>query len=117
MKCPFCKVDSSKAIFESENFIFLLDKNPIIKGHSLLIPKAHIRTENDITKKHLKEYFSITNKAYKYIVDNFKHFPLTFVNAPQDQSVKHLHKHFIPGVFGPFGVLNALREFLAKKET
>ena len=43
--CPFCKIISgeieSKKVYEDELMIGILDINPRIKGHMLLLPKEH----------------------------------------------------------------------------
>ncbi|MCW1312332.1 MAG: HIT domain-containing protein, partial [Candidatus Parvarchaeota archaeon] len=47
-ECVFCKIAKKEIkaslVFETENFIAFLDKSPIFKGHTLLIPKKHIET-------------------------------------------------------------------------
>ncbi len=114
MKCPFCNLSkvANRVIFETKNFTFFYDRNPVVQGHAILIPKNHIRRENEIPKEYEKEYIEANKKAYNHISDEYGNEPLTFTNAPQDQSVQHLHKHFVPGVFGPLGVIKALRESL-----
>ncbi|OGK24135.1 hypothetical protein A2954_06880 [Candidatus Roizmanbacteria bacterium RIFCSPLOWO2_01_FULL_37_12] len=103
-------------IFSTKNFVFFLDNFPIIKGHSLLAPKNHIRKESKIPKDQWSEYIELSNKAYQYIKKKYSRYPLVFINAPQDQSVKHFHKHFIPGYFGYLGVSKALTNFLKENK-
>jgi len=80
----------------------------------MLVPKAHIREESDIKKEQWIEYHEINKKAIDYMKAKYKN-PMIFINAPQDQSVHHFHKHFLPGCFGEHGVDNALRNFLNSK--
>lgn len=117
MKCIFCNLDrkKNKIVFETSNFIFFEAKDPIFKGHSLLAPKIHITEEKKLPKKNWNEFLNISNKAYNFMKKKYKFAPLTFTNPPQQQSIKHLHKHFIPGIFGILGVDKALRNFLIKK--
>lgn len=114
MRCIFCNLnkDSEKIIFETDNFVLLESKYPITDGHSLLIPKKHLRSETEIDSKIINEYKKVYDKAYIYFEKKYKLAPLTFVNPPQDQSVEHLHKHFLPGIFGVLGVEKALRAYL-----
>ena len=116
MKCPFCrfKKRENNLIFESDHFILFKDNRPLIKEHSLLIPKKHIRSEIEIPKDQWAEYMSVSKRAYHYVAKKYGKAPLIFINAPQDQSVKHFHKHFVPGVFGILGVDKALRNFTDK---
>jgi diadenosine tetraphosphate (Ap4A) HIT family hydrolase len=117
MKCPFCdpKRFEKDLIFKTDHFIFFFSNLPIVPGHALLIPKDHIRDENTIPQKYLIEYWKANQQAYVFITNQYASNPLTFMNPPHQQSVPHLHKHFIPGVFGIHGVDFALRSFLAAK--
>lgn len=118
MNCVFCQLQKMKEniVFETDHFIFLQAKFPITKGHHLLITKKHIQTEINIPKSQVEEYMKLNTKAYAYIHRKFK-APLLFINAPQDQSIKHFHKHFIPGKFKVHGVQNALIRALKRSQS
>ena len=109
MNCVFCHLRKSKETiaFETKHFVFLQAKFPIIKGHYLLITKKHIHSEIEIPKSQTEEYIRLNKKSYLYIQSKFKS-PLIFINSLQDQSIKHFHKHFVPGKFAKHGVQNAL---------
>lgn len=118
MICPFCTITKdpqNQIIFETDHFLFVYDKFPIMPGHALLIPKQHVLREIDLPKAQLLEYWKANEKAYAYISTKHTLEPLTFVNPPQQQSITHLHKHFIPGCFGVLGVDKALRQVLRNK--
>jgi|GEM_PF-3111676 len=112
-RCVFCNIGKiEKMIFESENFLFFKDKYPAVKDmHFLLVPKAHIREEVEIGKDLWEEYRMMCNKAYLYVQEKCKVKPLTFIHPPQMQTVHHLHRHYIGGVFGREGVKKALLEY------
>ncbi len=119
MKCPFCNLNpkENKVIFETENFLFFFDRKPIVEGHAILISKKHLRSEKEIEGEDIqKEYLDVSKKAYDFMEDAYKKAPLILINAPQDQSVQHFHKHFIPGIFGVLGVDEALRDYLKKRD-
>ena len=48
--CIFCKIVKgeikTEIICENDNFISFLDANPVVEGHSLVIPKKHFKTYN-----------------------------------------------------------------------
>lgn len=115
MNCVFCNLQRSNEniVFETKHFLFLAAKFPIIKGHYLLITKKHIFSEIEIPKTQTAEYIELNKKAYTYVQRKFK-APLMFTNAPQDQSIKHFHKHFVPGRFHIHGVQNSLIKALKR---
>jgi len=49
-KCIFCSIVkkeiSSYSLLENENYIAILEINPLSKGHTLIIPKKHINIES-----------------------------------------------------------------------
>lgn len=112
--CPFCDWKKrDDIIFVMPNFVFFESKYKIIKSHSLLITKSHVRNEKEITKDLWEEYMFVCRRAYSYIKKKYTP-PMTFINAPQQQSVHHFHRHYLSGVFGVHGVVNALKEYYRK---
>jgi len=72
--CIFCKIVkgeiSSTKIFEDENFLAFLDIRPISAGHTLVIPKNHIRWVWDLPAGrqvggNIGEYFEVVQKIAK----------------------------------------------------
>ncbi len=100
-ECVFCKIAkkeiNASVVFENENFIAFLDKSPIFKGHTLLIPKKHIETLFDFSEDYLKGIAIET----KRIADGVKNALgcdgiLLINNNVVSQSVPHFHVHIIP---------------------
>ena len=56
-KCIFCALANKRVpslpIYEDDDFIAVLDINPITKAHTLLIPKKHIRQAKSLPSKSL----------------------------------------------------------------
>ena len=50
--CIFCKIVKgeipAEKVYEGDNFIGILDIEPIAEGHTLIIPKKHYKTVIDI---------------------------------------------------------------------
>ncbi len=114
-QCVFCCLDKDeKVIFKTQHFVFLESKFPLIPGHCLLLSKRHIRKEIEILKEQWSDYLDANKKAAFYIKKKYKKEAFVFINPLQQQSIKHFHKHFMPGVFGVFGVESALKKFLNK---
>lgn len=86
-------------LFENKRVIAFYDKNPIQKGHFLVVPKSYSRNLITIKEKDLKYCFSLARKlALKEIkklkVDGFR----IIVNneSTSKQVVFHTHIHVIP---------------------
>ncbi len=100
--CIFCKIVNgeipSKTIYEDEHVMAFLDINPRSVGHTLLIPKNHYETFEDIPDS---EYEYIM-KGIKKVLDILK--PLNYdgynilCNNKEvaGQEVPHVHFHIIP---------------------
>lgn len=101
--CIFCKIAKQEVdrnfFMESDNFIAILDINPVSKGHTLVIPKQHFVTLLDVSNKLGNEMLEFTKKvAEKLLSDKYGDgFNLVMNNLePAGQLVKHAHIHVIP---------------------
>lgn len=105
--CVFCKIVSGDLpcfkIFEDEKVLAFGDINPISKGHSLVIPKAHAENIWEISDEDL---FAV-NRASRRISSAMKEIlgfagvALVQLNGREvNQVVMHYHLHLIPRVRG-----------------
>lgn len=101
MWCPFCNEENMKKqlLKETSLFYIMFNIRPLTKNHLMVVPKRHIRSEDELTKKEWLEYQKACDIAYSYMKENGPE-PTIFINATQDQSVPHFHKHYIEGRFG-----------------
>ena len=55
--CIFCKIVNgeipSKKVYEDDNVIAIMDVNPKVDGHTLVIPKKHVREYTDLTDEEM----------------------------------------------------------------
>jgi|SRR3989344_1930820 len=66
-QCPFClmaegKIKTTK-IFEDNNFLAVLEINPVNAGHTLLFPKRHIKNFVNLINDELEEIPKIIKKV------------------------------------------------------
>ena len=102
--CIFCKIAQRKVseeriVKESNNFIAILDTNPVAKGHTLVIPKKHLVTLLDIPNKLGEELLKFTKEIASDLLDKKlgDGFNLVMNNLePAGQVVAHAHIHVIP---------------------
>lgn len=100
-ECIFCKIVSgeinARVIFEDGDFIAFLDKSPIFKGHSLLIPKKHIETLFDFPQETLKEMIVRVRRVAEGVKEALSADGMLLINNNViSQSVPHFHMHIIP---------------------
>lgn len=97
--CPFCNQTIEKSTFlENSNFRVIYNLAPILPGHSLLIPKKHIKSILDFDNEMLADFFSIAQKATTLLkkVYNCTGFNWSIQEGTEaGQSVEHLHLHIV----------------------
>ena len=99
--CCFCveNIDKSKILFETSNWIALLDSFPVSKGHTLLIPKEHFETYFDLTDAY-KNSLDYRLNDVKRLLDAEYHpdgYNVGFnCGEAAGQSIMHFHLHIIP---------------------
>lgn len=105
-ECIFCKITKkeipSKIIFENNLNLAFLDISPISRGHTIVIPKKHYITLEDIPDYELSELYTVVKKIAimiheKLEIDGYNILQNNFTAA--GQVVKHFHVHIIPRNF------------------
>lgn len=102
MDCIFCKIVEgsipSYKIFENEHVLAFLDITQGTKGHTLIIPKKHVRNVYDLDEETIVEVFKVVPMIARALKDAFHPIGLNIVNNNDQplQSVFHFHIHLIP---------------------
>ena len=99
--CLFCKIINgeipSYTIYENDLVKVFLDINPSTNGDSLIIPKKHFNTIEDIEIDTLKELDKVKQIIYPLLKQKLNCEGLTFVqNNDLGQDIKHFHIHATP---------------------
>ncbi|HEY7777078.1 MAG TPA: HIT family protein, partial [Nitrososphaeraceae archaeon] len=102
-KCIFCSIINNELsavkIFENSAFIAFMDKYPINKGHTLVVPKNHHENIFTMDDDEVGKLFSTVSYLAKGIV---KALDAKGLNIGQNngraanQIVPHVHVHIIP---------------------
>ena len=100
-KCVFCAIIKGEAtadvIDENEHYIAFLDHRPLFHGHTLLVPKVHIRLLSDLAPDRVGEFFSEAQRLERAVEDGLAaDGSMILINNVVSQSVPHLHLHVIP---------------------
>jgi histidine triad (HIT) family protein len=101
--CVFCKIIAgelpSTKVYEDADVLAFMDIGPIIKGHTLVVPKQHV---DPLTKAHvdlLAKMMKVVQKIVHAQMNGLKADGVNVLNAngaAAGQAVPHLHFHVVP---------------------
>ncbi len=99
LNCPFCTVDAKKILFENDLALAFFDAFPVSLGHTLIVPKRHVASFFELSKKEREAIDSLIFQVQDYL--NFTFKPDGFnlgvnIGEAAGQSVMHVHVHVIP---------------------
>ncbi|MAG45232.1 MAG: HIT family protein [Nanoarchaeota archaeon] len=99
--CIFCKIIKGDIpytkIYEDKDTLAFLDNSPASLGHTLVIPKKHSETLDQMEEKDLKSLILTAQKIAKAISQISKGYNLIQNNGKvAGQIVSHVHFHLIP---------------------
>jgi histidine triad (HIT) family protein len=101
--CLFCKITAGQIpchrIYEDANLIAFLDIGPIVRGHTLVVPKAHVINYLDCPPPLAAALAAVMPRICRAVVAATQaegcHI-LVNSGAAATQSVMHLHQHILP---------------------
>lgn len=101
--CIFCKIIKGDIpcykVFENEKVLAFLDINPVMLGHTLVIPKKHFVDISEIEEDYLKEVVLVAKKIADKMMDSSVAEGVDIFQANKEageQTVFHYHMHVIP---------------------
>lgn len=101
MDCIFCKIINGEIpcykVYEDEFVLAFLDINPDSDGHTLVIPKKHVKDLDEIDIELLKHVMESVKKIKKLLESKLDMDGITLIQNNGDiQEVKHFHIHLKP---------------------
>lgn len=101
--CIFCKIINgtipSRKVYEDENVLAFLDISQVTPGHTLLVPKKHVKDIYSFDENLTESFFKPVPRLSKAVkgFSNARGLNLVMNNGEAaDQSVFHSHLHLIP---------------------
>lgn len=101
--CVFCDIINhkipSKVVYEDDDVIAILDTSQVTFGHTLVMPKKHVRNILEADEDTVVKCAVVAQKLAKQIVKNTGAVGCNILNNCGEvagQSVDHLHFHIIP---------------------
>ncbi len=100
-ECIFCKIINgdipSKKLYEDDKVIVIMDVNPKVDGHSLVIPKEHVVDFMEISDELLTHVYKVAREVSSKLMTKLDASAITLgVNYGDSQLVKHFHLHLLP---------------------
>lgn len=100
--CLFCDKDNPKKnglILKNKLFYSRKDNYPVSKGHAEIVPKRHVESFFELTKKEVAQMYDLIRKT-KEVIDQ-KYHPDGYnigINEGEaaGRTIHHLHIHIIP---------------------
>ncbi len=101
--CVFCKIVAGELpavkVFENERILAFMDIGPIVKGHTLVIPKPHCDPITQTPPSLLQELILVVQRIAQAQFDGLAADGVNVTQAngaSAGQVVPHLHFHVIP---------------------
>lgn len=102
--CVFCAIVAgapAQRVWEDGSVVAFLDVRPLFPGHTLVAPRAHVETLEDLEAAEIPPFFGVVQRLAA-AVQQAMAAGGTFVaiNNRVSQSVPHLHCHVVPRTRG-----------------
>ena len=101
--CPFCTLAPQRVLISSPFGIVFRDAFPVSPGHTLVIPRRHVRSFFDLNRDEIESLLALLDGAKK--ATDVELTPDGYNIGINDgpaagQTVSHLHIHLIPRYLG-----------------
>jgi len=103
MDCIFCKIVSgeipSTKVMENEHVLGIMDIQPMIRGHLLVIPKKHAANILEIDEEGYRAVAGAIHRLARAVQKALKPDGMNVLQlngAAANQVVMHLHMHLVP---------------------
>jgi len=99
--CLFCRIIAGEVaahvVLDSPDAFAFLDHRPVFKGHTLVVPRAHVVTLTDLPLPSIGPYFSQVQRVAGAVVAGLAaDGSFVAMNNVVSQAVAHLHVHVVP---------------------
>jgi histidine triad (HIT) family protein len=101
MACIFCNIVNgtipAKKLYETENSLAFLDAFPLVRGHTLVIPKNHYEKVQQMSGQDNKSLFEAVQVMARKLESISSSVLIAIHNGKESgQEVSHVHVHLIP---------------------
>lgn len=122
MSCIFCDIQTTnKILFENDLAVAFFDSFPVSDGHTLIVPKRHVKTFFDLSEDEISKMKLLADKVKEMLDEKFQPdgYNIGF-NCGEygGQTVMHCHMHIIPRYKGDIdNPRGGIRKIIKKPKT
>jgi histidine triad (HIT) family protein len=103
--CVFCSIVAGEVeadvVLDEPDFVGFLDKRPVFKGHTILVPREHVVTLPDLPARLRDGYLEAIQRLATAMIEGLgAQGSFVAMNNVVSQSVAHLHCHVVPRTKG-----------------
>jgi histidine triad (HIT) family protein len=103
--CVFCGIVAGEVpafvVGSTDDCVAFLDTRPVFKGHTLVLPRAHLVVLSDLPASELSGYFGFVQAVDRAVRSSLEAGgSFVAINNRVSQSVPHLHTHVVPRTKG-----------------
>ncbi len=102
-QCVFCKIVNHEAdavtVYEDEETVAFMDKEPFNLGHTLVTPKKHYKFITDMPENEVCSLFKVVSRVAKAVLKATRSDGLNLGQSNGEaasQQIFHVHVHIIP---------------------
>jgi histidine triad (HIT) family protein len=106
-ECVFCAIIEGRApaevVFENEETLAFMDINPANPGHTLVIPKRHVRNVYELDEETAAAVMKVTVGVARAIKRALQPDGMNLVQSNEragGQEIFHFHIHIVPRWYG-----------------
>lgn len=103
--CLFCDIAAGRVeadiVLAEDQMVGFLDHRPLLKGHTLVVPRRHVVTLPDLPAELRDPFLEAGQRLASAMVDGLgAQGSFVAMNNTVSQSVAHLHLHVVPRTKG-----------------
>jgi len=100
-RCVFCDILAGVVpaftVYEDERTLAFLDRAPLMAGHVLVVPRAHLETLGELPPEQVGPFFQTVQRVANGVETGMQaEGSFVAINIRISQSVPHLHVHVVP---------------------
>lgn len=99
--CIFCQIACAEGpaaiVSDTPHALAFLDTHPVFRGHTLVVPRAHVETLADLPAASVAAFFAQVQAITRAVEESCEaEGSFVAINNRVSQSVPHLHVHIVP---------------------